>query len=194
MLDFISQISWLEWVATLSFIVYVILATIENPLCWPVSMIGVAIMIFISYNAKLYYDIILNAFYFIISLYGFVNWIRGGAQKKELPVSKISVKTVLFLFILSIAGIIIFGYLAEKYTDTDVAFWDASTTVLSFIGTWLLAQKKIENWIVWIVVDAIYIWLYYYKGLFLLSGLSIFYVAISFYGLYHWNKRFKETT
>lgn len=193
LLDSLHQITIPEIIATLSFIIYVILATREHPLCWPVSMLGVAIMMYISFQAKLYADVVLNIFYFVISIFGMYNWIRGGGNSRPLPVSWSSKKLIFILIVIALAGTGITGWALDEFTDTDVPYWDALTTVLSFIGAYLLARKKIENWLVWIVTDAIYIGLYFYKSYPLLSMLNVFYVIISFFGLALWYKSLRKT-
>lgn len=185
----LASLGYLEITAVVSFIIYVILAARQNPACWPVSMVGNIAMIIVSFEAKLYADIGLYVFYFIISVYGYFHWRSGPGDKRGLPISKTNRQVWIYLTGIVIPMTLLLGLGLNTWTDSDVAFWDAGTTTISFAGTWLLARKKIENWWIWIFVDLVYVGLYYYKGLILLSGLHIVYVIIAIYGLNVWLRK-----
>lgn len=191
-LENLSQITLIEAVAVGSLTAYVILASRQLPLCWPVSMLGVSLYFLISYQAGLYAEMPLQVFYFVISIYGFYHWKYGGADDKKLEVSKLKIKPGLWLLLLAALGTIMAGLALERWTDSTVAWWDAGTTVCSIIATWMQARKKLENWLVWIGVDLVYVGLFYYKGYILLSGLNVFYIIIAIYGFLAWRNSMKK--
>lgn len=185
------QTSWVEIIAVISLISYVVLATRESPWCWPVSMLGVALYFVISFEAKLYAELPLQVLYFSISIYGWYHWRHGGKRKETLPVSTLSLQRIGLLALIWLATMLPTGFALKSYTDSDVPFWDAATTWASVIGTWLQAQKKIENWLVWILTDLVYVGLFYYKGYLLFSALNVLYVGLAAYGYWSWRNSLK---
>lgn len=188
LLDNLKEITLLEIIAVVSLTAYVLLASRQIPLCWPVSMVGVSLYFVISYRAGLYAEMPLQVFYFFISIYGWYQWKFGGTGHAKLPVSKASLKLSAGLLLIACGGTIAVGLLLDTYTDSTVAWWDAGTTVCSILATWMQARKKLENWLIWIVVDLVYIGLFYYKGYMLLAGLNIFYVCVATFGYLVWKK------
>jgi nicotinamide mononucleotide transporter len=182
--------SWIELIAVISLVGYVVLATRESPWCWPVSMVGVALYFVVSLDAKLYAELPLQVLYFSISIYGWYHWRHGGKRAQPLPVSTLSIQRIGLLMIIWLATFLPTGFALRAYSDSDVPFWDAATTWASVIGTWLQAQKKLENWIVWIVTDAVYVGIFWYKGYVLFSALNILYIVLASYGYWSWRKSY----
>lgn len=135
---------------------------------WPVSIVLVSLYIIVYIEAKLYADMSLQVYFLIISFYGWYHWMFGKRDDtaKKLPVTFASRKLVILLLLAGIAFFIIISGILVRYTDSDLPYWDAFTTSLSFVATWMLAKKIIENWLVWIVVDAVSVGIYIYKGLY----------------------------
>ncbi len=142
----------------------------------------------------------LQVYYLIISVYGWYFWLFGGGQpaKNSLRVSHIQPKQALLL---SFAAFLIFWvcvYALLKVPGlldipaSDIPYWDAFTTAASIVATWMLARKILEHWLVWIVVDALSMGLYIYKGLYLTSGLFLIYTLLAALGYLKWKKDFKN--
>lgn len=156
----------------------------NNILVYPVGLVNVTVYFFLCYQARLYADMSIQAYYFFMSLYGWRNWHR--LEKKTIATvsfaSRAERKRAVWLW----WGSFVVIYLALRHTDTDVPAWDASTTSLAVVAMWLLTKKKIENWIFWILSDLIALPLYAYKGLLLTTLQYAFFVIFAVSGLMAW--------
>ncbi|MEK6481456.1 nicotinamide riboside transporter PnuC [Catalinimonas sp. 4WD22] len=194
------EINYIELLALVFGVLSVWFNTRELVWGWPTGIVGTVLSGIIFLEARLYSDLILHIFYVILGFYGWYEWLYGGRRsggrnKQELKVSTLSKSRLLFLMLLGGLGWAGFGYFFDNYTDADLAYWDAFTTSFSFIGTYMLARKRIENWILWIVVDAVAAGIYMYKELFLLSLLYFLYLGLATYGFINWRKSmYKEQT
>lgn len=134
----------------------------------------------------------LNLYYVVISIYGWIIWVKGKNPDKPLLITRINKKFVLYL---SFAGITLFFallLLLKKYTDSPIPYVDAFTTAGSIIATWMLARKMLEHWILWIVIDAVSMGLYYYRGLYITIILFFVYTVISVAGFFKWRQEFNR--
>ncbi len=163
---------------------------LNNILIYPTGIISTAIFVYLLAVYSLLGDLIINAYYFSMSIYGWYFWTRKvdethytpitTMQKKEVPIaSAIFVGTLIFIFIIY--------QVFDKWKDWT-AYVDALTTAIFFVAMWLLAKKKIENWIFLLVGNLISIPLYFYKGLVFTSFQFILFVIISIYGYKAWKK------
>ena len=147
----------------------------------------------VYYRAGIYADFMLNIYYFIIAVYGYLCWkgfIKSRNVKKNstLQISHIPAKRLLFCFI--IFGLIYSGiaYWLINFTDSTVSYWDALNTSLSIVAMWMLAKKYIEQWIAWIIVDIISVGLYFYKDRVFYGVLYTIYVVVAVFGYFKWKK------
>lgn len=167
---------------------------------WYASVVMPMISMWIYFSKGLYADFAINIYYLVIAVYGFHAWSRSESKKKEkeedkkeeLPITKIPGKqlagcTGVFL-VLWIALYLMLEYL----TDSTVPVADAFTTALSIVGMWMLARKYLEQWIVWIAVDAVCVGLYIYKGIYFYAALYAIYTVIAFLGYRKWLRLMKE--
>ncbi len=182
------EIDYFELFAVIFGFIAVLFNTRENVWGWPTGIIGVALSSVVFYEARLYADLSLHVIYFILGFYGWYEWLYGGKNKSVLKVSTISKTEIIILTILGAIGMLFIGYFFDNYTDADLAYWDAFTTSYSLVGQYLLAKKKIENWLLWIVVDAIASGIYVYKNLYLLAALYFLYLGLATYGYINWKK------
>ncbi len=161
--------TWLEAVAVVFGLLSVWYAKKENILVYPTGIISVLIYVYICLNFGLYADMGINGFYFVMSVYGWYKWTRKDQHDHLIPISKNSP----FQNVISLVGVIVFffilKYVLTNFTDSTVPVLDSATTAIFIVGMWLMALKKIENWIFWIVGDLISIPLYFHKGLLLTS-------------------------
>jgi nicotinamide mononucleotide transporter len=189
MMQLLQELSFLEIVGLLSGIGYVVLAARAHVWCWPIGLINVAVFLFINYEAKLYADTALQVVYLILTLYGWYKWVEKPDNSTEaLYISTTTSKQWIYLSGIVVIGAIVMSVLLDRYTDTDVPRWDAIVTSLSLVATWMVAQKKLENWLVWIVTDVLYVGLYYYKGYMLLTILFVIYIVVAVQGYFYWRK------
>ena len=161
----------------------------NNILVFPTGMISTAIFTYLLFKWVLLGDMLINAYYFIMSIYGWFIWTRK-ENNSVTPVSRVSSsekKIGVLIFLSSI----VFVYLIYVYFDkwgTITSYIDNITTAIFFVGMWLMAKRKIENWIFWIIADIISIPLYFYKGFTFTSLQYLIFTFIAIAGYYSWKK------
>lgn len=187
----IAQMSWLEAAGVIFGLLSVWYAKQENILVFPTGIISVLIYVYICANAKLYADMGINAYYFVMSVYGWYVWTRKDDRSKHIPISYNSTTENIISIALLVVSFAFLRYVLINFTDSDVPNWDSTTTAIFFVGMWLMAKKKIENWIAWIVADTISIPLYFYKGLLLTSFQYFIFLILAIMGLIAWHKDYK---
>jgi len=161
----------------------------NNILVFPTGMISTAIFIYLLYKWVLLGDMMINAYYFVMSIYGWFIWTRK-ENNTVTPISRVTnnekkIATIIFL------SSLVFVYLIYVYFDkwgTITSYVDNITTAIFFVGMWLMAKRKIENWIFWIIADIISIPLYFYKGLTFTSLQYLIFTFIAIAGYYSWKK------
>jgi nicotinamide mononucleotide transporter len=190
---FFTQTGLLEWCGVFTGILCVWLAAKNNIYNWPIAIVSVLIYIFIFYENKLYADMGLQFYFLVMNIYGWYFW-RQHKNSKEAstPVSVITKKEIF----LSIAGIIVFtfvlGSFLYKKTDASFPFTDSFCTACSLIAQIFLARKVLENWLIWIFVDIIYVGIYLSKGLHATAFMYALYIYIATVGYLAWRKIYRE--
>lgn len=157
---------------------------------YPTGMISTAIFVYLLFKWALLGDMIINAYYFVMSVYGWCYWSKKEEEVIVHPVtstSKKEVKTAVLLFVASILFVFWVYQAFDKWTDWT-AYVDTFTTAIFFVGMGLMARRKIEHWLFWIVGDIISIPLYFFKGLTLTSFQYIIFTLIAIYGYRSWKK------
>ena len=193
LIDNILNTSYLEIIAVIFGLLSVWFAKKVNILVFPTGIVSVVIYMFICFGAKLYADMGINFVYFVMSIYGWYMWTRVGAQKKERPISMCSKKEHLINILMFVFFFLVLSYVLKNYTDSNVPIWDSLTTAIFIVGMWLMAIKKVENWIIWIIGDIISIPLYFYKGLVFTSFQFTVFLIIAVLGYIEWKKQYNET-
>lgn len=184
----------LEILGTIVGLVYLWLEFKASIYLWIAGIIMPAIYIFVYYEAGLYADVGINIYYLLAAIYGWTVWtFRGKGHKKgEMPITHTPVGLILRLtsaFMVSFLGI---AWILIEFTDSTVPWLDSFTTALSIVGIWMLAQKYLEQWIVWIVVDIVSSGLYIYKGLNFTAALYALYAIIAIFGYYKWKSLMRQ--
>lgn len=170
-------------------LLYLWLSIKRNILLWPVGMISALLYIIVFYHTAFYADMSLNIYYFFISIYGWINWTgKSEDPKQQLKVTRASGK--LLMLILSVAAGLFFlgGQILDRYTDSPLPYWDAFTTALSIVATWMLTRKIIEHWLLWIVIDTVSFGLYIYRELYPTALLFVVYTIMAIIGYIEWKK------
>ena len=181
----------LEIIGTVTGLIHLVLLTREKISAWIFGIICVAIFAYVLYHQQLYSDAILNAIYIPLNIYGWYNWSRRKKETSTVHVSRLSSNAIGIVIAIILSGTIAWGYFMASQTDADFPFIDAFTTVASLTAQFLLTQKKIDNWVIWIIVNLVTIPLYYYKGLYFFSGLFVVYLVLCISGLLEWRKQLK---
>lgn len=167
----------------------------ENILVYPTGIITTAIFVYILFIYGLLGDMLINGYYFMMSIYGWYLWTRKVDDTHFVAITIMDVKERkrgVFLFFSSVV-LVVFIYLIFDKFDTWTAYLDTITTAIFFVGMWLMAKKKLENWIFWIVGDIISVPLYLYKGLVFSSFQYLLFTVIAFYGYKAWKKNLNKS-
>ncbi len=185
----VAQTSTLEWVAVITGLMSVWFSMKENILVYPTGIISVLIYVYFGFNYQLYADMGVNSYYFVMSVYGWYHWKDTGDDSREqIPVTTNSNKEWLVSIVLLVGSFLILVFVLINFTDSDVPIWDATTTCFAILGMWLMARKKLESWIAWIITDLISVPLYFYKGLVLTSVQFLIFTGLAFAGYIAWKK------
>ena len=155
---------------------------------WLFAIVSSATYAVVFYNARLYGDMGLQGVFIAVSFWGWYQWLHGGASKAPLAVTTCTPRGWLYSAIGWAIGFAILALFLKHFTDTDVPNTDGFLTAGSLVGQVLLSRKKVENWIVWIIVDILYVGLYVYKGLMLTAVLYGLFVLLAAIGLYVWRR------
>ena len=187
------QTNWIEIVGAILSLIYLDLSIKQKVSLWFFGIISSVFYIVIFFQTKFYADMSLQFYYVFISIYGWLNWKRGNqGSGEELPTTQLSKRLLLNLVVATGLIYIVYYLILSKFTDSTIPKADSLVGALSVVGTWMLAKKFIENWLVWIVADALCVGLYIYKGLFPTAILFIVYTVMSVVGYWQWKKRMKE--
>lgn len=190
--------SYVELIGTLLYLWSVWLISRRRLLTWPVGIVSVLLYMVLFYQIQLYSDTIEQLYYLGASIYGWVFWNRSSRDKDQIIDVAYSNRRAI-IFWISITGVvsILVGILMGKIhlflpllfpEAASFPFLDAVTTIMSFTAMWLMAKKKIESWLYWIVVDVIGIWLYFIKDVKLISLLYVILLVMAINGLRSWHK------
>ena len=182
----------IEAIAVVFGLICVWLTVKQNIWCWPTGLIQVLLFIVIFYQAKLYSDMILHVVYVFMQIYGWYFWLHGRAKHSKLPVSRLTVFPFSIWITVCIAGTFVWGWLMKSYTDASVPYPDAFTTVTSLVAQWLMARKKLESWLFWLAVDVVAVGVYFYKQLYLTTGLYAVFLVLATIGFFAWRQTMKK--
>ncbi len=195
---------WLQWLAFIFGIAYVILAAKENAWCWPVGLISVVIAFFVYADpeVKLYSDALLQIFYAIMSIYGWWIWTSHSSNSAEEPLDSPEaapleihtwpIKRHLMIMIIGLILAAIWGKICQFQFGAALPYIDATTTVFSLIATYMVTQKILENWLYWILIDVVCIFVYLHRELYLFSIMFLIYAIVAVIGYFNWRKEYQE--
>jgi nicotinamide mononucleotide transporter len=187
--------NWIEIVGAILSLIYLYLSIKQRVSLWFYGIISSLFYIVVFFQSKLYADMSLQFYYVIISIYGWINWKKGNTESgKELPATRITKKYILISIIAIGLIYLIYYIILAKFTDSTIPNSDAFVGALSIIGTWMLAKKFIENWLVWIAADALCVGLYIYKSLYPTVILFIIYTVMAVVGYWQWKKTITQQT
>jgi nicotinamide mononucleotide transporter len=185
-------VSSFEIVAALLGVIAVWLTIRQNVWCWPVGLVMVVMYVWVFYDVKLYSDMLLQAVYAVLQLYGWWQWVRGGHNHHGRQVSRIPLPALLGGLTIGLVGSVILGYVMHTHTDASLPWLDASLTGFSLIAQLWMAQKRVECWVLWLVVDVIYVGLFAYKNLYLTALLYLVFVGLAARGWFAWRREVKH--
>lgn len=177
----------LEWLGVGFGVAEVLLAKVNNILLYPAGIISVIISSYIFFMAGLYAESLLNAYYLIMSIYGWMIWIRRKHQP-AIEVSRADRRDWTITLGITVLGFALLSFALRKWTSSTVPYWDAWVSATAWAGMWLLAKRKIENWILLNISNAFAIPLLLYKHLPLYGLLTLILFVIAIQGYFLWLK------
>ena len=178
----------LELFAALIGAISVWLSVRQNIWSWPTAIINVVLYAIVFYEAKLYADMGLQVIYAILSIYGWYEWLYGGEGRTELHVSRTGARLGALLALIAAAGSAVLGVFLHRATDAALPFMDSFLSSTSLVAQWMMTKKLLENWLVWIGVDVLYVGMFIFKGLFLTTGLYAVFLALAVKGYIDWRR------
>lgn len=170
----------------------------ENILVYPFGIISVVLYVYICFSVQLYADAGINAYYFVASVFGWYNWTHNKGKMSKLPITvntrKQQIKFIIVTVFSLLAVLVLLWFFNRnntEYISSYVPFVDALTAAFFIVGMLLMALKRVENWIYWIIGDLISIPLYISKGLVLTSLQYLVFLIIAIYGYIEWKKKWQ---
>lgn len=181
---------YIEIIATITGLIYLYYSIKGNKKLWVYGFITSFLYVYVCYTAGIYADMAINIYYVAVSIYGWIHWtFYRNRNSKKIPVTKTKLKEFVIITLITIVLFIGIGYILKNYTDSNIPYWDAFTTSASITATWMLARKILEHWLIWILVDAISIGLYIFKGLYPTALLFLVYTTMAVVGYIEWKKQ-----
>lgn len=183
----------IEWLVTITALIYVILAARQNAWCWVWGIVSCSLWAyasFIFYN--LWLDAGLQLFYVGMGFVGLYNWRRSDQVTKrprELPITQLSFQQNVLIVIIGTFLSLLFGYFFDVYTPAAATYLDAFVTVFSIFATFILVQKKLDNWAYWVIIDGVSIYLFASRGAYLISFVMVVYTVIALTAFIQWRKQ-----
>ena len=182
----------IEIVAAVFGVISVFLSVKQNIWSWPTAIVNVGLYIFVFFESKLYGDTGLQVVYVILNAYGWYHWLYGGKNRTELPVSRTSPRLGALLIALGTVGTAVLGTILARKTDAALPYVDSLTTSTSLIAQWMMTRKLLENWIIWVAVDVIYIGMYIFQRLYPTAVLYLVWLVLSAMGYFQWRTSLRE--
>ena len=184
----------LEIIGVLFGLASVLFAKKNNILVYPTGIISTIIFVYLLNKWGLMGDMMINIYYTTMSIYGWYLWSRKSDDKLELPISRITSKETYYgviLFLITIIFVLFVYNYFDKLTHWT-AYIDTFTTGVFFVGMWLMAKRKLENWVLWIIGDLVSIPLYFYRGYTFTSIQYAIFTIIAVYGYIEWKKNLNK--
>ncbi len=180
-----------EAVAVVLTLASVIFQIYENIWGWPTTIAGVALYAVVFHHERLYADMGLQGIYIALGIYGWYEWLHGGEARSELTVSNAPLNVQVISYIIGAVLSLVLALILRRTTNAALPFVDSTLTSYSLVAQWMMTKKYIENWIIWIAVDVVYVAMFIYKRLYMTAGLYVVFMVLCVRGYMEW-KRSRE--
>jgi len=184
----VESMTWLEAFGFVTGVLCVYLAARENVWNWPIAIVNAAAYVVVFLRAGLYSDTLLQLVYLSLSAYGWYEWKFGGAGRTELSISRATPRLWMICIAVGLVAWLVLSTIAGRLPGTALPRLDAALTSASFVAQWLMTRKVLDNWLIWIAADAVYVPMFYYKGLCLTSALYFIFLILAGMGWRHWRR------
>lgn len=188
--QFAATTPW-EWIAVIAGVIQVFLARANSVWTYPAGIISTAIYIYLMATVGLYAESSLNVYYLIMSIYGWVHWLRKKSES-ELPITHANTSEWMIAVAIILIGWLAMWQVLDRYTDSNVPLIDAWVSASAWAGMWLLARRKIENWLVLNLSNLFAMPLLVYKGMYLTSLLTLILFIVAIFGFIEWRRLYKQ--
>jgi len=182
----------LQWAGVLLGVVQVLLAKANKVTLYPFGIASILITLYVLYEAGLYAEILLNLYYLTMSVYGWIHWMHRNEEAPPVKVGYSNKREWIITLLIVAIGFPILYYTLIHFTDSNVPAWDAWVSATAWAGMWLLAERKIENWIWLNISNAIAVPLLVYKGLHLYAVLTLFLFIVAVFGYIDWRRIIRQ--
>lgn len=187
----IVETEWLQWLAVALAVTEVLLARVNNVMLYPAGLGATALSVYILFNAGLYAECLLNMYYVVMSIYGWWLWIKK-KHRPALPVTFTTRGEWKLVIMMTALLFVLLAFLLQIFTDSDVPYADAWVTATAWTGMWLLARRKVENWLMLNISNAFAIPLLVHKDLPLYALLTLFLFIVAINGYFKWRRIAQE--
>jgi len=194
----LAAMSWLEITSVAFALAYLVLAVRQNILCWPAALISTLLSLVPFFDARLYPETALQIFYAVMAVYGWYQWRPGGPGGRlgeraasELPVSVWPLSLHAFAIGGTLAIALVLGTVLSR-TNAAFPYLDSFTSVGAVVTTYMVAKKVLENWVYWLVIDGITLYIYWQRSLYLYAALFVVYLVLVVVGFYRWHRDWRE--
>jgi nicotinamide mononucleotide transporter len=177
----------LEGVAAAFGVLSVYLSTRQNIWSWPTAIVNVALYSVVFYNGRLYGQMGLQTIYLVLSIYGWYNWLHGSAEKTELRVSRASPRLLAMLAASNLVAWVLLAAILRR-TDAALPWLDALLTTTSLVAQWMMTRKILQNWILWIAVDIVYVPMFMSQRLYATALLYAAFLGLAVMGFVEWRR------
>lgn len=185
-MNLLTQLQWLEVVAVLMAIAYLVLAIRQNIWCWAAAAVSTVLYLYIMYRANLYMESALQLFYLGMAAYGWQQWRKAAGEDSELRVSTWTPRRHALALGSIALLVLISGELLQRYSNAALPHVDSFTTWGAIVATYMVARKILENWVYWFVIDAVSVGLYLSRDLFFTAALFSAYLVMIVIGYRTW--------
>ena len=182
----------LEFLGLVSGVLYLLLIIREVKWAWPLAFVTGSAIAYSAFQKNLYMETALQVYYIVMAVVGWFSWNTKKEVNQTIKIRRWPVKYHIFLISLSLLCTFLFSYLLDLYTDQSMSFLDSFTTIFSLSITWMVTQKILENWIYWLVINSLNIYLMYMNDMKWMTILAVIYTLMSIQGLITWYKKYKE--
>lgn len=185
-----TRSSPLEWLSLLAGVCYALLAVRQSRWCWVFGALSSSVLVYLAFGARLPMQGALQAYYVAMSAYGFWHWSRqSGASGLAIATWPLSWHLGVWVGIAAVTAL--FAPAIGTYTQAAWPRLDTATMLASLLATWMVAASKLENWLYWIVIDAVSVFLYSAQGLWFIALLYAIYLVIAIAGFRVWRRRWR---
>jgi len=189
----LEQTSWIERLSVLFGIIQVLLSKNNKVSIYLFGILGIVTGMYVLFGARLYAEIALNMYYLIMSIYGWWYW-KTNKSAAEQPITRATGKEWWFVLLICVTAFVLLYLTLAHFTNSDVPIWDAWVSATAWAGMWLLAKRKVENWILLNISNLFAVPLLIHKDLYLFAALTSFLFIVAIFGYFKWTKIMRTYT